>query len=128
MNRGYIVFEALICLVVMSFFTISLSAIALVLTKMPHIQFISQFDVFKLQIEQLLILSKNHLIEESQLCFDLDTRRFCLITDENRIVKTPGYEILLNDVRNVKWEIIENELRIRGIYNQIPFTIEIKID
>lgn len=128
MKRGYIFFEALICLVAMSFFTISLSAIAVVLTKLPDIQFKSQLDVFKLQIEQLLTLSNNHLIEDSQFCFDLDIRRFCIITDENRIVKTPGYEILLDDASNVAWEIIENELSIRGVYNQIPFTIDIKIN
>jgi hypothetical protein len=128
MKRGYILFEALICLVAMSFFTISLSAIAVVLTKLPDIQFKSQLDVFKLQIEQLLTLSNNHLIEDSQFCFDLDIRRFCIITDENRIVKTPGYEILLDDASNVTWEIIENELSIRGVYNQIPFTIDIKIN
>lgn len=127
MNRGYILIEALICMVAMSFFTISLSAITLALTKLPEIQFKSQLDVFKLQIEQLMILSVNHMIEDYQFCFDLDIRRFCIVTDGNRIVKTPGYEILLDDVSNVQWEIIENEFSIRGVYYQNPFTITIRI-
>ncbi|MDP2813643.1 MAG: hypothetical protein Q8S15_09420 [Erysipelotrichaceae bacterium] len=112
----------------MSFFTISLSAIAQVLTKLPEIQFISQLDVFKLQIEQLLTLSFNHKIEDSQFCFDLDIRRFCIITDANRIVKTPGYEILLDDVSEVQWGIVENEFSIRGVYDQNPFTVVIRIN
>lgn len=128
MNRGYILIETLICLVAMSFFTISLSAIAQVLTKLPEIQFISQLDVFKLQIEQLLTLSFNHKIEDSQFCFDLDIRRFCIITDANRIVKTPGYEILLDDVSEVQWGIVENEFSIRGVYDQNPFTVVIRIN
>ena len=128
MNRGFILIEALICLVAMSFFMISLSAIAQVLTKLPEIQFVSQLDVFKLQVEQLMTLSFNHMIEDSQFCFDLDVRRFCLLTDENRIVKTPGYEILIDDVKEVRWEITGNEFRIRGVYDQNPFTIIIKIN
>lgn len=128
MNRGYILIETLICLVAMSFFTISLSAISQVLTKLPEIQFISQLDVFKLQIEQLLTLSFNHKIEDSQFCFDLDIRRFCIITDANRIVKTPGYEILLDDVSEVQWGIVENEFSIRGVYDQNPFTVVIRIN
>lgn len=107
---------------------ITLSAIVQVLTKLPETQFITQLDVFKLQIEQLMSVSFNPMMEESQFCFDLDIRRFCLINDENRIVKTPGYEILLDDVSEILWEIVENEFIIHGVYNQNPFTLNIKIN
>jgi competence protein ComGF len=128
MNKGFILIEALIAFISMSLLLSIMSGITFSLIHLPKIPTISQLDVFILQFDQLLTLSTNFRLLDEQLCFDLDIRSFCIKNDENRLVKTPGYEILLDDVNHIQWELNDNEIIIQGIYNQKSFTCNFQLD
>jgi hypothetical protein len=127
MKRGYILIEALITYMAMSFFLITICAITSILMNLPQITYLSQLDVFKLQFEQLTMRSKNFSIENDQLCFDLDIRRFCVKSDRNRLIKIPGYEILLDEVFDIQLEFDGNEITINGYYDKKRFVLHFKI-
>lgn len=57
---------------------------------------VSQFEVFQLQIKQFLI--RNPPV--SCHITTLTTDEYIIFFDRNRIVKSPGYEILLEDVQD----------------------------
>jgi hypothetical protein len=126
MNKGFILIEALVSLIAAGFLLIVISGISLTLIHFPEIPFVSQVDVFKLQLEQLVSLGTNFHIKDQQLCFDLDVRHFCFKTEDNRIVKIPGYEILLDDVTNIRLELNNYEIIIHGVYDQKSFTFSFK--
>ncbi|PKM87897.1 MAG: hypothetical protein CVU85_04985 [Firmicutes bacterium HGW-Firmicutes-10] len=122
MNKGFVLIEALIAMIAYSFILITMSSITLALKSIPEITFISQLDVFKLQLDQMFSRSKNFELVENQLCFNLDLRHFCLVNENSRLVKKPGYEILIDSVIEIQWELNENEIKIHGVWYENPFT------
>jgi hypothetical protein len=127
MNRGFILIEVLIAYMAMMFILVILSSITNLLLNLPEIGYVSQLDIFKLQFEQLTMRSKNFFLENDQLCFDLDIRRFCVKSDRNRLIKIPGYEILLDEVFDIRLELDVNEITISGYYDKKRFVIHFKI-
>lgn len=128
MKKGFILVEALVSLLAYSFLLMMLSSITFALLNMPKLIFLSQLDVFELQLSQLIHRSYNVDIEEDQLCFTLDTRDFCLVFDNDRLVKTPGYEILIDNVSGIRWDLYESELTLRGLYSEKSFTFVFDIE
>lgn len=107
---------------------ILIALISNVLMNLPDITYISQLDMFKLQMDQLLSISKNHEIKNNALCFDLDLRHFCLEFKDKRLVKKPGYEIVLGNLNDVRWELNQYEIVLYGIYDKESFTVRFKIN
>jgi hypothetical protein len=112
----------------MSFFLITIFTMTNLLFNLPQINFVTQLDVFNLQFEQLIMRGNNYVLEDDQLCFDIDTRRFCVKYDHQRLVKTPGYEILLDEVIEVRLELEENEITVSGYYDKKRFVLNFKIE
>jgi hypothetical protein len=128
MNKGFILIEALVSLLAYSFLLMMLSSITFALLNMPKSNFLSQLDVFELQLSQLIQRSYNLEIKDDQLCFALDTRDFCIFFDNDRLVKTPGYEILIDNVSGIRWDLNESELTLRGLYSEKSFTFVFDIE
>lgn len=114
--------EALIAMITYSFLLIIMSSIALALKSIPEITYISQLDVFKLQLDQMFSRSKNFELVDNQLCFNLDARHFCLVDENSRLVKKPGYEILIDGVIEIQWELDEYEINLQGVWYDKSFT------
>ena len=70
---------------------------------------IEQFDIFELQFRQLLIRNENHLICHHD---HLMINDFLIEWDRYRIVKRPGYEILLENVESIHFDCTLNQAYI----------------
>lgn len=57
-----------------------------------------------LQIREMLSLSRTAGIEENALVLELDGKEQRLEADKNRLVKRPGYEILMEQVSGIRFE------------------------
>lgn len=57
-----------------------------------------------LQIREMLSLSRTAGIQENVLVFELDGKEQRLEADKNRLVKRPGYEILMEQVSGIRFE------------------------
>lgn len=128
MKKGFILIEVLLSLIISGFMMILISGISNVLMNFPEITYVSQLDMFSLQMDQLLSISKNHEIKNNALCFDLDLRHFCLEFEDKRLVKKPGYEIVLGNLNDVRWELNQYEIVLYGIYDKESFTVRFKIN
>jgi competence protein ComGF len=128
MKKGYILAEFLIAMIAMCFMLVILSSISIALLQLPEITFVTQLDLFKLQIAQVLERSKNFKLEDQSLCFNLDYRYFCIENVDKRLIKKPGYEILLNNVRDIRWELNENEIILHGINYEESFTFKFLLE
>ncbi|MBV1709027.1 MAG: hypothetical protein KMY54_04145 [Erysipelothrix sp.] len=128
MNRGFILIEALISLFAYSFFLIMLSSITFALLNMPKSIFLTQLDVFELQLNQLLHQSYNFKQKDDHFCFTLDIRDFCIVFENERLVKTPGYEILIDNISEIQWDLNESELTLRGFYSEKSFILVFDIE
>ena len=128
MRKGFILVEFLIAMISVSFLLITISSISAALLHLPKITYVTQLDLFKLQLTQLFSLSNNIKIEENSLCFALDTRHFCIEAIDTRLVKKPGYEILLDNVSKIRWEIKTNEVILYGVYIEEPFVLNFTLE
>lgn len=59
---------------------------------------ITQRDLFQRQMKQLNVRSAMYSFREGRYTIQYDLRKYTVYFDENRIVRSPGYEILLNNV------------------------------
>lgn len=128
MKKGYILAEFLIAMILMCFMLATLSSISITLLQLPETTFVTQLDLFKLQIEQVLARSKNFKLEDQSLCFNLDYRYFCIENVDKRLIKKPGFEILLDNVRDIRWELNENEIMLHGVSYEESFTFKFMLE
>lgn len=97
-KRAFTLIEVLVGL----FFSLSMLVLVqsiLSLMLKVDLQKISQLDVFEVQLKQLLIRSNIVSCQHDLLVLD----DFEIYFDRNRIVKSPGYEILLQNVTEMSW-------------------------
>ena len=96
-RKGFTLVEMLIGLFGVSLFLpIFVSLLRIMVTYQdPQIE---QFEIFKFQFRQLLIRNERDLI-----CYHdhLRMNEFLIELDRYRLVKRPGYEILLEDVESI---------------------------
>lgn len=67
-------------------------------------EMVNQEDIFDVQFQQLV--QRSHLVgcSESVLTISNEQRKFEIYFDRNRIVKSPGYEILLENVESIYFD------------------------
>lgn len=68
------------------------------------IEMIKEEDIFDVQFQQLV--QRSYLVgcSESVLTISNEQRKFEIYFDRNRIVKSPGYEILLENVESIYFD------------------------
>lgn len=110
MNKGFTLLETLIaCL----FIPIIMSLAVGMLTLMNQFKgdFLEQEDIFKVQLRQMLSRSKILDCEEA-FTFSKNNQIFELSLHDHRLVKRPGFEILLFEVDAFSFEHLEERCRI----------------
>ncbi len=127
MRRGFILIEALIAISFSGFAFLMIFSLSTIILNIPRPVTLSQLDVFSLQFDQLITLGSNFRITEQGFCFDTDVRTFCIVEDNQRIIKKPGYEILLDNVSSCVFEINENEITIKGVHENQSFSFGFEI-
>lgn len=110
MNKGFTLLETLIaCL----FIPIIMSLAVGMLTLMNQFKgdFLEQEDIFKVQLRQMLSRSKILDCEEA-FTFSKNNQIFELSLHDHRLVKRPGFEILLFEVDAFSFEHLEERCRV----------------
>ncbi len=115
--------EALILLWFAGFAFMTMMSLSFLLLNMPLTENITQLDVFYVQFDQLVTKGKNFRMVKEELCFELDTRTFCIFAENNRLIKKPGYEILLDQVSECKIEATQSKVSFTGRFRHKPFTM-----
>lgn len=110
MNKGFTMLETLL---VSLFIPVIMSFVVSLLVLMNNFEITSlnQDDVFKVQIRQLL--SRSLILEcDEELRFLRNNKEFEIVLDKNRIVKKPGFEILLFGVDDLYFETVDHVCQI----------------
>ncbi|NLW15013.1 MAG: hypothetical protein GX038_01960 [Erysipelothrix sp.] len=81
----------------------------------------NQIEVFSLQFEQFIIRNKIVSCDYNKI----ETQEFELIFEKNRLVKKPGYEILLQDIESSYFEC-SDPLVLKFIWEGESYEIKIK--
>ncbi len=117
-SRGFTLLEMLLGLSFLSLlFLLFYGLLALVATMENSEKFLDQRLIFELQLQHEWMLSNHFEIREKGLCYTLlseETR--CLEHLDQRLVKTPGYEILLFDVKTLNIELHTEEIILEYEY------------
>ena len=100
-NKGFTLIEmTVVLLFIPVIMSLTLIILSLIKKELPVI--ISQEDVFQLQIRQLLLRSNQVSFGDDIITFLYNENKFEISFHNNRLVKRPGYEILLMDVMAIR--------------------------
>ena len=127
MSRGFILIEALIAIAFSGFVFLMIFSLSSIVLRLPKPFTLSQLDIFSLQFDQLITYGSNFKISEQGFCFNMDVRSFCIIEENQKIIKKPGYEILLDNVRDCLFEFNESVISLKGVYENRPFSFIFEI-
>lgn len=119
-RRGFTLLEMLVSLIIMGISYGLIVQILLVVRNLSNSQIpIQQKDVFELQFQHEIMTSSEFSLMDQNLCYQsLDDLSQCIVFDNSRIVKTPGYEILLTEVNDLKFTITETFIQLDYIYQE----------
>lgn len=98
MNKGFTSVEVLLSLWITSFSILLLSSILPSINKLTETDSFIQEQIGLRQLRHILLLSENISITGDSLNAWLFNEEYTLIFDRHRLVKTPGYEIMLIDL------------------------------
>lgn len=102
MKQGFTLLEILVVLLLLPLIlTLSIGVLNIFIGDVEEVDL--QFDIFKLQYEYLMQTVANVEFQKNAVSYTFDGNEFNLIHDQNRFVKTPGYEILLYDVYDMSY-------------------------
>ena len=107
-KNGYLLIEALVALFVCSIVSLLAVAFLQIALRMFLLKDDSQIQFAILQIRQELALCDSITIQEHQLTYVLNHEERSIYADKNRLVKSPGYEILMENVEEV-WMYEEDD-------------------
>ena len=124
MTKGFTLLETLlVCLFIPMVMTLAVGILlAMTNFEVPHL---NQDDLFKVQLRQML--SRSTILEcDETLTFTKNNKEFYLSLDERRIVKKPGFEILLFEVDSLNFYNSKSNCIIE-YYREGEEFIEIKL-
>lgn len=102
MKKGFTILETLMVSLFIPLIMILALGLLMIMIN-TDIKTLNQNHVFKVQIRQLL--SRSVILEcHERLLFTRNKKEFEIVLDKNRIVKKPGFEILLFDVEGLYFE------------------------
>ncbi|QIK70152.1 type II secretion system protein [Erysipelothrix sp. HDW6C] len=113
-KRGFTLLETLVAVAIIPVLMLLIYSILMTMTRtvVPQIE---QHDIFQRQLQQLINRSGCVIYAGDKLMLYYDNEVFEIMMRDNRIVKSPGYEILLEEVTvfEAKSEIIRYCLKER---------------
>lgn len=127
MKKGFTLLEVMLALALTVLLTLLCVNLLNVLKQSQEIDVgISQYDIFSLQLQHELMLAYDFKLDENELCYKKFEKDFCLLYDKERLVKTPGYEILLFEVTNGRFEINETTIVLKGNHQHKAFILHLE--
>lgn len=120
-DKGFTLLEMMIVLFSLSLIFLLSLDVLLLLHQSEQIEAgISQKEIFDLQLQHELMLAYDFKMGEN-LCYEKFEEEFCLSFEKQRLIKTPGYEILLYEIEEGKFSLEEDVLILSGLYQDKPF-------
>lgn len=109
-KQGYLLVESMLALLIsILILSLGLFCLKVVFPKKQSLRFqsilIEQTFAF---LQQELNIGINEEIENSNLCYFKDGDKYCFIVHNNRLVKTPGYDVYLLNVDSYEVNLLEN--------------------
>lgn len=127
MNRqGFILGEYLFALLIFAMIVTQFTAL-IKLTRTIKLPEYTQYDLFVLQFRQLIAFAADFKSVGEGVCFTYQEEEACISQDNQRLVKTPGYEILLETVSESHFNLSDSTLELEIVHNEIHQTIQIDL-
>lgn len=127
MKRGYTLLEMMLVLLSAVLVMMLCVNFLFLLKRSKEIDVgVTQLDIMELQLQHELMLGYSFSLEDSSLCYTKFDSEVCLSFDGSRLIKTPGYEILLFDVNEGSMSLSDDFVVISGTYQEESFSIALE--
>jgi len=81
---------------------------------------LTALDIAILQLKWNLSTANYIYLESSTLCYQINRKNFCFSNQNDRLIKSPGHEIYLSNIKDVVFEFNQN-FYISGYYQNKYF-------
>ncbi len=116
-KNGFTMVELLLCLMASVIIAGILMLQALAMRQSMRLSLDDQEQFAILQIREMVSLSKSARIEDHKLVLEEHSRTETLEMDKNRLVKKPGYEILMEQIDKAEFFNQEGKFYLRYTKN-----------
>ncbi len=111
-KQGYLLAESIVALLIsILILSLGLACLKVVLPKKQSLRFqhilLEQTFIF---LQQELNIGINEEIENNNLCYVKNNQKYCFIVHNNRLVKTPGYDVYLLNVDSYEVSLLESSV------------------
>ncbi|HHX52919.1 MAG TPA: hypothetical protein GX703_05330 [Erysipelothrix sp.] len=127
-KRGFTLVEMMLGLFFSSMaLVLVLNIYLLLMNHSKNIPMIDQNKIGLIQIQNELSVSSDFIFTNNELCYSKFDEEFCLIVDNDRLVKRPGYEIYLIDISEINLTVTDNILHISFKSKGVSISENIKL-
>lgn len=124
MKKGFTLVEmmlVLFCLILI--LPLSYQVLSLLMKSFTMDIGVSQLDIFKVQFQYEMMVAYD-FSDDKNLCYVKYEKDYCLVFDKERLVKTPGYEILLVSITSPNIILTDDAIILKGYYEKENFEIQ----
>ena len=123
-RRGYLALESLLSLFIYSIVSILLVSLVSLIARTNSIDWY-YFDIGCMQLQSLLAKCEIIEVNEDEISLICNNKEQYISLDKDRIVKRDGYQILLNGIDEVEFELVGEIVYMHGLYCGKEFDIPI---
>lgn len=124
MKKGYTLVEALLALFFSSLLMVLILSMLYVLNQSKEsMKSFDQNRIGLIQLQNELSLGSDYTQINNQICYVKFESEFCLEIDSNRLVKTPGYEIYLTNIKEGQLSLYEKSIQFTSAQLEHTFNI-----
>ena len=123
-RRGSLALESLLSIFIYSLVTVLLLSVVSLLVKRKETDWY-YFDIGCMQMQALIAECEIVDVNSDELSLICNGKAQFISWDNERIVKRDGYQILLNGITELEFELVEETVYMRGLYCGEEFDIPI---
>lgn len=123
-RRGSLQIEALVSLLIYAMITSILVNILVVLSRKRELNWY-YFDIGCMQLQELIAASEIVEVNEDSLILFYNKEEYTIEEHNGRIVKRPGYQIMMNNIEDISFELVDETVMMRGMYQNEEFEVAI---
>lgn len=123
-QRGSLTIEAFVALFVYMIITSLLLAMLKSLHRWRSTDWY-YFDIACMQLQELIAICEITEISSNELALLCNREEFEIREHNNRLVKSPGYQIMLTDVQDIEFSLDDETIWMRGQFQNEKFELAI---
>ncbi len=125
LKNGFVLIDVLISMLAFSYLLFVMTNLLIMLSTLNIEEKPTEFELSIRQLQWQIAINNRLLTYEDQYCFDYYQDMRCLSLVNNRLILTPGTQIVITGLKDPMLYQFEHALYIKGHYHEKEYTFKI---